>query len=237
MKVIVVCGPTAVGKSDLAITLAEKFNGEIINADSMQVYQEMNIGTAKITDDKGIKHHLLDIRKPYESYSVYEYQRDARAKINEIIKKGKTPIMVGGTGLYIRAALYDYQFEGSTRNDDKVIHGQPELLYSAIFIGLTTNRETLYEQINKRVDIMIEQGLETEVKRLYEKYPQSRALQTAIGYKELINNEDINKLKQNSRHYAKRQYTWFNNQLPVAWFDINKDNYLNEIIKVIKSSK
>lgn len=268
MKIIVICGPTAVGKSDLAIKLAEHFNGEVINADSMQVYKEMDIGTAKITNDLGIKHHLIDIRNPDEDYSVYEYQKDARKKIEEIRNKGKTPILVGGTGLYIKAALYDYKF-GTTQNEvdsnlsneelyelvkakdphydvhvnnrNRLISAlyfdkeqDAKLLYPTIFIGLTLSREKLYERINNRVDEMMNRGLEEEVKSLDQKYPDSRALRAAIGYKEINDYEGIDKLKQNSRKYAKRQYTWFNNQLPVKWFNVTNKDYLEEIKQYIE---
>lgn len=270
-KVIVVCGPTAVGKSDLAILLAKQFNGEIINADSMQVYQGMDIGTAKVTDTEGIKHHLLDIKDLSQEYSVYEYQKNVRTIIDQLFKEHKTPILVGGTGLYIKAALYNYQFsnnlnvnldhltnqelkelvdqkyfdndihvnnrnrlESALKNDKNKNSNQ--LVYDTIFIGLTMDRELLYNRINQRVDIMMKQGLIDEVQSLYKKYPQSNALQTAIGYKEIINNEGIEKIKQNSRHYAKRQYTWFNNQMNVNWFDVNDENYVTNIIDYIKKA-
>jgi tRNA dimethylallyltransferase len=291
-KIIVVTGPTGIGKTKLSIALAKHFNGEIINADSMQVYKELNIGTAKIKEPEkeGIKHHLISIRGIEESYNVYEYQKEGRKIIDKIIKSGKTPIVVGGTGLYIKALLYDYQFKEEIKQSDyseltneellsKVKMVNPDvnidfhnrkrlvrllnkyenniiennnknkLLYDAIFIGLTTDRKTLYERINNRVDEMIKLGLLEEVKELYNKKVRNRVIETAIGYKELyqyfdgaINLEDsIDLIKKNSRHYAKRQYTWFKHQMKLKWFWVDFNNFdntkqevMNYLEKVIK---
>lgn len=293
-KVIVIVGPTGVGKTKLSIELAKSMETEIINADSTQVYKQLNIGTAKITnvEMQGIKHHLIDIVNLSENYSVYDFQKDARTKINEIILKKKTPIIVGGTGLYLKAALYDYQFP---KEDEKVkvetyddldnlqvhdllknldskraekihpnnrvrvirtIHRlknfgieeiQPLPLYEVIFIGLTTDKKTLYENINKRVDEMIQNGLLDEIKQLHEKYNQEKyySLQ-AISYKELfayLDNElsleeAIELIKKRTRNYAKRQYTWFNNQFDVNWFNVNFDNFdltIKEITKYLQT--
>lgn len=292
--VIVIVGPTAVGKTKLSIELAKKYNGEIINADSTQVYKELNIATAKVTPEEmeGIPHHLLDIKDISDDYTVYDYQKDCRNVIDEILKKGKTPIMVGGTGLYIKAALYDYQFSNEDNSKlyseltdeelyNKLITVDPEttihknnrkrvvralnyynnhnekfsskqktdkLLYDTIFIGLTTDRDILYDRINKRVDIMLDNGLLEEAKFIYNKNIHSKAVMTPIGYKELFEyfegnttlENSIELIKQRSRKYAKRQYTWFNHQIPVNWFDVdfnNFENTVNNIIKFINKEK
>lgn len=276
-KVIVIVGPTAVGKTSLSIELAKKYNGEIINADSTQVYKTLDIATAKITESEkeGIPHHLIDIKNIDEDYTVYDYQKDARKCIDDILKRGKTPILVGGTGLYIKAALYDYKFNlETTKGDyskytnvelynmllkldpDTTIHinnrkrverrldyiknnhttetnKTDKLLYDAIFIGLTTDRDILYDRINKRVDIMIKNGLVEEAKRIYDSNIRTKAVLTPIGYKELFLffdsaislNEAIELIKQRSRRYAKRQYTWFNNQMNITWFTNFNDVY------------
>ena len=276
-KVIVITGPTAVGKTSLSIELAKKYDGEIINADSTQVYKTLDIATAKITEKEkeGIPHYLIDIKNIDENYTVYDYQKDARKCIDDILKRGKTPILVGGTGLYIKAALYDYKFNlETTKGDyskytkeelynmllkldpDTTIHinnrkrverrldyiknnhttetnKTDKLLYDAIFIGLTIDRDILYDRINKRVDIMIKNGLVEEAKRIYDSNIRTKAVLTPIGYKELFLffdsaislNEAIELIKQRSRRYAKRQYTWFNNQMNITWFTNPKDVY------------
>lgn len=287
-KVIVIVGPTAVGKTKLSIELAKKYDGEVINADSTQVYKNMDIATAKVTKDEmeGISHHLLDIKDIDEIYTVYDFQKDCRKKIEEIQKKGKTPIIVGGTGLYIKAALYDYKFNEESNSNEynelsteklfemlkKVdpnteIHpnnrkrivrslnycnenNEPmslkekseKLLYDAVVIGLTTDRDILYSKINDRVDIMIKNGLINEAKNLYDTNIKSKAVLTPIGYKELFpyfeNNstleECINKIKQNSRRYAKRQYTWFKNQMNVNWFTTNYNDFNKTVLDIEK---
>lgn len=284
--VIVITGPTGVGKTKLSIELAKKMNGEIINADSTQIFKGLDIATAKVTNEEkeNIHHHLIDIKEISEDYTVYDYQKDARKKIDEIIKKNKTPIIVGGTGLYIKAALYDYKFNEEKNKltydnietnelykellkvDEKTnIHpnnrkriiralnyynenNEPlsskektdKLLYDTIFIGLTTNRANLYEKINKRVDKMIDEGLLEEAKKIYETNIRTKAVLTPIGYKELFPyfenkqtlEEAIDKIKQKSRNYAKRQYTWFNHQLNIKWFDVDYDNFENTIKEV-----
>ena len=276
-KVIVITGPTAVGKTSLSIELAKKYDGEIINADSTQVYKTLDIATAKITEKEkeGIPHYLIDIKNIDENYTVYDYQKDARKCIDDILKRGKTPILVGGTGLYIKAALYDYKFNLETTKGDYSIYTKEELynmllkldpdttihinnrkrverrldyiknnhttetnktdklLYDAIFIGLTIDRDILYDRINKRVDIMIKNGLVEEAKRIYDSNIRTKAVLTPIGYKELFLffdsaislNEAIELIKQRSRRYAKRQYTWFNNQMNITWFTNPKDVY------------
>lgn len=277
--ILCIVGPTGVGKTKLSIELAKRYNGIVVNADSMQVYKELNIGTAKVTENEkeNIKHFLFDIKEPTEMYTVYDYQKDLRNIIDN--NKDKNIIIVGGTGLYIKAGLYNYVFE--TENDinntydnltneelynlvlikdpntsihinnrkrmirflnkKETVKDKDKLLYNVKFIGLTTSREILYDRINKRVDDMIKNGLIEEVKSLYDKNIRSKAIMTGIGYKELydyfdgnISLEDaINLIKQRSRHYAKRQYTWFNNQMDIKWFDVDFDDFNNTINEVI----
>ncbi len=285
-KIIVIVGPTAVGKTKLSIELAKKLNGEIINADSTQIYKELNIATAKVTKEEkeNIPHYLIDIKNVLDDYTVYDYQRDCRQKINEIQSRNKTVIIVGGTGLYIKAALYNYNFyeEEEFNNFDNLsneqlyqrlleidpntlIHknnrkrvvrainyylnnGRPisqnicsnQLLYDCVFIGLTTNREILYNRINMRVDKMLQLGLLEETKKLYNYNLRSKAIMTPIGYKELFEyldgnlsfNDAVELIKQRSRRYAKRQYTWFKNQMVVNWFNVDFDNFNNTILDV-----
>ena len=276
--IICIVGPTGIGKTKLSIELAKKYNAIIINGDSMQVYKELNIGTAKIKEEEkeGIPHYLFDIKEPNEMYTVYDYQKDARQLLNQY--KDKNIIIVGGTGLYIKAALYDYIFEEEEKNDqfdnltnqelynmvlkkDKnsdihinnrkrmirflnrsnTINNKNKLLYNVKFIGLTIDRNILYERINNRVDKMFDEGLLEEVKSLYDKNINSKAVMTGIGYKEIydylngnISLEDAkNLIKQRSRKYAKRQYTWFNNQMNIKWFKVDFDNFKNTIENVI----
>lgn len=282
--IIAIVGPTGIGKTALSISLAKHYNAEIINFDAMQVYEKMDIGTAKVTKEEmdGVVHHLLSYVNVNTNYSVYDYQKEARSLIDKLLKEKKNIIMVGGTGLYLKATLYDYRFreeDNSTcydelsteellkrmskynyvpkdknnkrrlvrelkklENNIDIDNNGDKLLYNAKIIGLTTDRETLYDRINKRVDIMIENGLVDEVNSLKESFTTSKALKTAIGYKEFIpyfNNEAsldevINKIKQNSRHYAKRQYTFFNNQLNVTWYQTDFNNFDNTVKIVIE---
>lgn len=285
-KVIVITGPTAVGKTKLSIELAKRYNGEIINADAVQVYKGLDIGSAKVTEEEkeGIPHHLFDIKEVDEEYTIYHYQKDCRKLIKEVQGRGKTPILVGGTGLYIKAALYDYKLteEKETNTYDNLTDEElynklleldknividknnrrrliralnyykennksintnttNKLLYDAIFIGLTTDRRILYDKINSRVDIMIKDGLLNEVKAFYDKNIRTKPLLNAIGYREIYSyfdgnislEEAINKIKQNSRHYAKRQYTFFNHQLPIVWFETDYSNFNNTIEQII----
>lgn len=232
--IYVIVGPTGVGKTKLSIMLAKKLNAIILNADSMQVYKELNIGTAKIKEEEkeGFPHYLFDIKSIKEEYNAFLYQEDGRKILDS--NKDKNIIIVGGTGLYIKTLLYDYKFE-EVGNINKP-------LYNFKIIGLTRNREDLYNTINNRVDLMIEEGLIEEAKDLYDQRLNSRALNAAIGYKELFEyfdgtitkEEAIDKIKQNSRHYAKRQYTFFNNQFEnIKWYDIDKipfENILNDIL-------
>lgn len=281
--IIAIVGPTGIGKTALSISLAKHYNAEIINFDAMQVYEKMDIGTAKVTKEEmdGVVHHLLSYVDVNTNYTVYDYQKDARNLIDKLLKEKKNIIMVGGTGLYLKATLYDYRFskeEDSSDYDDlsteellkriskynyvpkdknnrrrlvrelkklenniDIDNNGDKLLYDAKIIGLTTDRETLYDRINKRVDIMLENGLVDEVNSLRESFATSKALKTAIGYKEFISyfnkeislDEVIDKIKQNSRHYAKRQYTFFNNQLPVTWYHSDFTNFDNTVKMVI----
>ena len=292
--IIVIAGPTGVGKTKLSIELAKKLNGEIINADSTQIFKELNIATAKVTNKEmeNVPHHLIDIKEITENYTVYDYQKDARKKIKEIEARGHIPILVGGTGLYIKAALYDYEFQEETNhktdysnftkeelyeellkvdpnteihmNNRKRVeraldyfkeNHQPfsskehtnQLLYDTIFIGLTTDREILYERINTRVEEMLKQGLLEEAK-IYQSMIRTKAVMTPIGYKELfeyfdgncILEDSIHCIQQRSRNYAKRQYTWFNHQLPMKWFDVNFKDFnktIHEVVKYIEEVK
>lgn len=275
--ILAIVGPTGVGKTKMSVELAKAYNAIIINCDAMQVYKDLNIGTAKVTEEEKqcIEHHLFDIRDVTEEYSVFDYQNDARRLIEE--NKDRNIIFVGGTGLYLKAALYDYRFNKEETNntyDDLTneelyelalkkdpntnIHPnnrvrlvrflnktnteeiEPIPLYEHKIIGLTTDRENLYDRINKRVDIMVENGLLEEVKEFYDKKITSKPLMGGIGYKELYDyfdnkvtlEEALDKIKQNSRHYAKRQYTFFNNQLDVKWFDVDFNNFNNTIEEV-----
>ena len=232
--IYVVSGPTGVGKTKLSIMLAKKLNAIIINADSRQVYQELNIGTAKIKEKEmeGIAHYLLSVRSIDDNFNAYEYQKIGRKILEEY--KDKNIVIVGGTGLYIKTLLYEYKFdeECSTSN----------ILYPHIMIGLTREREKLYKSINNRVDEMIKSGLIEEAKALYPKKQTSNVLNATIGYKELFEyfdgiitkEEAIEKIKQNSRHYAKRQFTFFNNQFEnVKWYDVDKISYEKIVDSII----
>ncbi len=246
MKVVVkvilaIVGPTGVGKTKLSIKLAQIYNGEIINCDAMQVYKHLNVGTAKVSEEEmeHIPHHLLSIKELDEEYNAYLFQQDAREKIKDILNRGKVPILVGGTGYYLKAALYDYQF--NKENDDFSSKQNLKLLYKDVyFIGLTTDRKTLYDRINKRFDQMLVPLLD-EIKPYMCKEVTSKPLKFGIGYKEFIpffNNEitleeAVAKAKQNSCNYAKRQYTWFNNQMNITWFNVNYDDFQKTIDEVV----
>ncbi len=284
--VIVILGPTGVGKTRMSIELAKKLNGEIINVDSTQIYKNLDIATAKIKEEEkeNIPHYLFDIKNIDEDYTVYDYQKDCRKVIDDILKRGKTPIMVGGTGLYIKAALYDYQFE-KEKDDNQFVELSNEeiykklkeidkdvdihinnrqrlvralnyclnnhkkisekkktdkLLYDTFFIGLTTDRNLLYEKINNRVNEMVKEGLLDEAKKIFESNIRTKAVMTPIGYKELFPyfegkqslEECLEIMKRNSRKYAKRQYTWFNNQMNVTWFNVDFNNFDKTVLEV-----
>lgn len=297
-KVIVICGPTASGKTALSIELAKKINGEIVSADSMQIYKDMNIGSAKVTNEEmqGIKHYMIDYVSPDERFSVADYKTNAKNAIEEIIKKGKTPIVVGGTGLYIDALIYEIEYkdikidenyrkelqkieknqglevlykkaleidpkamEKISQNDSKRImrvleiykatgknkteqeaeSRLKEIPYDYKVFALTMNREKLYERINKRVDIMIENGLIDEVKNLLEKYSEFPTAMQGLGYKEvrdylqekITKDEMIEKIKQESRRYAKRQLTWFRKNKQTIW--LNSLEKIDDNINII----
>ena len=285
-KVIVICGPTASGKTALSIELAKKINGEIISCDSMQIYKDMDIGTAKPTKEEmqGIKHYLLDFVLPDTRYSVADYKKDAKRAIKEILEKGKTPIIVGGTGLYVDSLIYEIEYQDIkfdeeyrkklekqveeqglkllynkakeidpeaiakiSKNDKKRIlrileiynaTGKnktyqekqsriKEVEYDYKIYAINWDREKLYDRINKRVDIMIEQGLIEEVKEIYSKYDKFPTAMQGLGYKEVVEylqgettkEEMIEKIKQESRRYAKRQITWFKKNKQTIWLD------------------
>lgn len=291
-KVMVIAGPTGVGKTSCSISLAKLFQGEIINGDAMQVYRGLDIGTAKITNEEmeSIPHHMLDCFSIYDEYNVKIFQEKGRKFIDLITDKQCLPIICGGTGLYIKSLLYDYTFQEQDKDEEflKFLHGlsnsqlyallrhvdrnalntihrnnrqrmiraiemahlgtkksdviasqQHELLYDAYFIGLTMDRERLYERINQRVDMMMEAGLYEEVKQLAEKEANIWNMQCfqSIGYKEwkshFIESESVEncvkQIKKNSRNFAKRQYTWFHNQLPMHWYNVEEHDWFQSL--------
>lgn len=281
--IIVIVGPTGVGKTKLSIELAKRIDAEIINGDSVSIYKELNIGSAKpsMEERENVVHHLFDVVDVSDSYTVYEYQKDVRRLIDDITSRGKRVIIVGGTGLYIRAALYDYKFtEGTSlcryeelsneklvseikkynvldiphvnnrqrlvrllnklENGEEIATNESKILYPCKFIGLTTERDILYQRINDRVDKMIENGLVEEVKSLKDKYLTSRVLNTGIGYKEFYDylfedvslEEVIDSIKKDSRRFAKRQYTFFNHQFDVNWFEVNFSDFSKTVDEV-----
>lgn len=283
-KVIVICGPTASGKTALSIELAKKINGEIISSDSMQIYKYMDIGTAKPSKEEmqGIKHYLLDFVEPNQRYSVAEFKKDAETAIKEILAKGKTPIIVGGTGLYVDSLIYGIEYQdiqldekyrqeleertekegleklyeeaqkidpqamekiskndkkrilrvleiykatGKNKTEQEIESRKNEIKYDYKVFAINLDRETLYERINKRVDIMIEQGLIKEVEQLLKKYSEFPTAMQGLGYKEVVEylqgitskEEMIEKLKMETRRYAKRQITWFKKNKQTVW--------------------
>lgn len=292
--VIVICGPTASGKTSLAVKLAKEINGEIISSDSMQIYRYMDIGTAKVTEKEkeGIKHYLVSFVEPNERYSVANFRKDAEKAIEEILRKGKTPIIVGGTGLYVDSLIYgiDYQeiqydeeyrkqlenidleelykqaitidseamkkiskndrkrisrileiykATGKNKTEQEKLSRQNEVKYNYKVFAINMEREKLYERINKRVDIMIKQGLIEEVKELLKKYNEFPTAMQGLGYKEVVEylngklteEEMIEKIKLETRRYAKRQITWFKKNKETIWLDGLKDK--NENIQII----
>lgn len=286
-KIIVIVGPTAVGKTALSIDIAKRFNGEIISGDSQQVYRKLDIGTAKVTPDEqaGIPHYLIDVREVTESYSAFDFVKEAEAAIEMIVAKGKLPIIAGGTGLYIQSLLEGYHLGGSASHEeilayraeldtlaDKELFGKiaelgikiPQINrrramraleiahlgnelenkqtdYEALLICLDDDREILYERINQRVDLMLKAGLLEEAKWLYDNYPHVQASK-GIGYKELFPyfagelalEEAINKLKQNTRRFAKRQLTWFRNRMNATFYQVSDPNVKERIMQDIE---
>lgn len=306
-KIIVIVGPTAVGKTYISVELAKKLNTEIISADSMQIYKGMNIGTAKITEEEkqGIIHHMIDIINPDEEYSVSEFKYDAEKIIDRLLSENRIPIIVGGSGLYVNSLIYDLDF-GNTKSNKKLReyytyyykeHGEDALYdkllkidpvaaekihknnikriiralevyditgvkfselntdirkksnkYDCILIGLSMERKVLYERINQRVDEMLSKGLVDEVNSLIKKgYRKNLVSMRGIGYKEIIEylegntdyEEAVNTLKQNTRRFAKRQYTWFLKDENVKWFSMDNpseiDKTLDSIVEYIST--
>ncbi len=284
--ILAIVGPTGVGKTKLSIELAKIYNGEIINCDSLQVYRGLDVGTAKITNQEmeHIPHHLLNIKNVEETYTVFDYQKDARECIEQIKAKKKVPIFVGGTGMYLKAALYDYRFleeEDTTSLYDNLSNEELQkrideyetgivfdkqnrrrmirllskldqgftlsqngfqLLYDdVIFIGLTIDREILYQRIHKRFDQMLIPLID-EVKPYIINGVKTKPLMTGIGYKEFYAFFDnkktlhqvVEECKQNSRNYAKRQFTWFTNQMDVTWFEVNYESFQETVQDVVK---
>lgn len=299
-KVVVIVGPTASGKTAISIELAKKINGEIISSDSMQIYKDMDIGTAKVTKEEmqGIKHYLVDCVLPSQRYTVSDFKKAAEEAIEEILSKGKVPIVVGGTGLYVNSLIYGIEYQdmkfdeeyrnnlmkkaenpdgleqlwdeanlidpeamkiiskndkkriirvleiykatGKTKTEQEILSRAKEIKYDYKVFGITMDREKLYERINKRVDIMINQGLEQEVRNLLNKYSNFPTAMQGLGYKEvkeyfdgkLSYEEMIEKIKQESRRYAKRQLTWFRANKDTIWLDSEK-NTIKENIDII----
>lgn len=299
-KVIVICGPTASGKTGLSIELAKKINGEIVSCDSMQIYKDMTIGTAKPTQEEmqGITHYLIDFASPDMRYSVADFIKDAKDAINSILKKGKVPIVVGGTGLYIDNLIYNikypeieidinyrneleemiqnqgleiayqkakeidleatqkiscndkkrimrileiYHQTGKTKTQLEAESRNEEPPYKYLVYAIEMEREKLYDRINKRVDIMIEQGLIQEVENLIKKYNCFPTAMQGLGYKEVVEylqgkttkEEMIEILKMETRRYAKRQLTWFRKNKEIKWINgmLPKEENIQRILE------
>ena len=302
-KVIVIVGPTASGKTALSIELAKKINGEIVSCDSMQIYKKMDIGSAKPTTEEmqGIKHYMIDIVEPNERFSVAEYKKQAENAIEEILQKGKVPIVIGGTGLYADSLIYGieypeiefdeeyrkkleeqantqqglkelyekakkidedaiqkispndkkriirileiYHSTGKTKTELEVESRKNEVKYDYKVFAIDMDRSILYDRINRRVDIMLENGLIEEVKKLLEEYDKFPTAMQGLGYKEVVEyfdgiltkEEMIEKIKQETRRYAKRQLTWFRKNKDTIWLDglDNLQNNINIILEEI----
>lgn len=296
--VYVIGGPTASGKSNLAVELAKRINGEIISADSMQIYKDMNIGTAKITPEEmqGINHYLIDFVSPDERYSVSSFKKDAEKAIEAILAKGKVPIIVGGTGLYIDSLILGIEFQdekidtkyreslnkiaeeqglqklynmaqaidpvamkkisendkkriirvleiyhktGKTKTEQELESRKRKIKYNYKVFAITMDRQVLYEKIEKRVDKMIEQGLIDEVQGILNKYQKFPTAMQGLGYKEVVEylenkttkEEMVEKIKKETRHYAKRQLTWFRKNKNIIW--LNGENSIEDNIDIM----
>ena len=286
-KMIVVLGPTAVGKTALGIELAQRFDGEIISGDSQQVYRQLMIGTAKATPEEQAqaRHHLIDVRDVADGYSAYDFVTEAAEAIEEISSRGKLPIVVGGTGLYLQSLLEGYHLGGNLDQEAVLAYRKEleqtadELLfdmveqagltvkelnrrrairalelhrfghdlvnqespYDALLIGLSDERHLLYERINQRVDAMMEQGLLDEVNWLYENYPDAPASR-GIGYKEFYPylegaeslDQAVERVKQQSRRFAKRQLTWFRNRMKVDFYLVSEVGTKERILEQVE---
>lgn len=298
---VVLVGPTAVGKTEIAIEVAKKVNAEIVSADSMQIYRYMNIGTAKPTkeEQQGIKHHMIDIINPDEDFSAADFQLMANQSIEDINKKNKIPILTGGTGFYINSVCYNYTFSESERDDSfrqeledqaqkygkdflhkklesldpvssKKIHpnnlrrviralevciktGKPfsyyeektkkqDTPYDLLMIGLTRPREELYQRINKRVILMIQQGLIEEVESLLKMgFDKNLNSMQGLGYRQIIDyleqkiskDEATDLIARDTRRYAKRQYTWFLRDKNIIWYDVSKEGKKKIVANII----
>lgn len=298
-KVIVIAGPTASGKTALSIELAKKIKGEIISSDSMQIYKDMDIGTAKVTEaeKQGIKHYLIDVVAPNERYSVSDFKKDSEKAIEQILAKGKVPIVTGGTGLYIDSLIYGIEYpemnfdpeyrnkliqQAETEEDLKILYDEAmkidaeamEIIspndkkriirileifkatgknkteqerlsrlqgtkYNFKVFAMDMAREKLYERINQRVEIMLEQGLVQEVKDLKAKYQCFPTAMQGLGYKEVVEylegkctkEEMVEKIKQETRHYAKRQLTWFRKNKETVW--LNAEDGIQNNVEII----
>ena len=291
IPLIAIVGPTAVGKTALSIELAKKFNCEIISIDSVQIYKRFDIGSAKVTSKEmnGVVHHLIDELEPNATCSVYDFQKLARDKIDDIHSRGKMPLLIGGTGFYMNAVLNNYEFTNLEEktydidvekakqylkenyidtynnidldNQRRVINAYNYVMneqksvttnnngdtilekYNPYLIVLNTEREVLYNRINKRVELMFEQGLEDEVKGIINDYGTELQALGAIGYKEMLpylkgdasKEETISAISQNSRRYAKRQLTWFRNKMNGVWYDTRRSSLLDDVIEDIKN--
>ncbi|MBK5246524.1 MAG: tRNA (adenosine(37)-N6)-dimethylallyltransferase MiaA [Peptostreptococcaceae bacterium] len=299
-KIIIICGPTAVGKTKYAIEIAKSFNGEIISADSMQLYKHMNIGSAKPTSEElaQVKHYLIDEIDPREMFSAAEYQKRAKIAIKAVMSKGKTPVISGGTGLYVNSLIYDMDFSKQPLSTDyrkklenlasekgnefvhellvekdkdagerihpnsvrrviralEVIHLGDKVKpfkesfvktkdYSYVIIGLSRNREEMYERINERVEILLEKGLVEEIRSLLDMgLTQTDISMKGIGYKEIIGyikgeydlEFAVDLVKKNTRHYAKRQMTWFRRYEDINWFNLSEYENDEQAIEEIK---
>lgn len=295
---VVLAGPTAVGKTELSISLAKKLDAEIISADSMQVYRQMNIGSAKITQEEmqGVPHHLIDVLDPDEEFHVVRFQEMAKKAMEEIYARGRLPLLVGGTGFYIQALLYDIDFQAAGENEEirssllkearekgnQVLHDRLRQVdeaaalaihpnnvkrviralefylitgrqisrhnaeqkkrqspYDFRYIVLHARREELYRRIDLRVDRMVEAGLVEEVRALRDQgYTKEMVSMQGLGYKEILDylegnsslSEAVYRIKRDTRHFAKRQLTWFRREPDVIWVDKTELGYREDAV-------